>query len=198
MAIVIGFITILISIISYSLYIKDTLKGKTKPHGMTWLIWAFLNGFIFFQQMTHDAGPGSWVTASAAVACLTIFILSFRYGEKNITHLDWLCLVLVTAMFGYWFANPDPIIAVLLAVIVFLLGLLPTIRKSYRRAAEETIATYALNGVKFFIALFALSTIDVVTVAYPLTLFVVNISFAGYLLYSRKYVKQTKRKRKNI
>ena len=64
----IGLISLAIAVISYSLYITHTLKGYTKPHAITWLVWGLLNGSVFFEQLAGGAGPGAWVTAAAAVA----------------------------------------------------------------------------------------------------------------------------------
>jgi len=193
MNIFIAIITLCLAALSYGLYFRDVFRGHTRPHGVTWAIWAGLNGFIFVQQLVNGAGPGAWVTGIAAIANLCIFILSFRYGERNITRFDWLCLGLVGVAFSYWVFTADITGTIISAVVIFILGLLPTIRKSYRHASEETATTFALNGIKFLLAFFALDVVSFVTGVYPLTLFVANLGFAVYLVFLRKFVKQTKR-----
>lgn len=191
-----GLSTIVIAVVSYSIYLRDMFRGKTKPHSLTWFIWALLNSFIFFQQMTHDAGPGAWVTGTAAAANVVIFLLSLKYGEKHITKLDWLCLVSALAIFAFWFQTSDAVISVILACIIFVLGFTPTIRKAWRRAQEETVPTFVLNSLKFFIALFALESFTIITALYPMTLFVLNIGFAFYLIFRRSAYTKTKKRAK--
>ncbi|MAU34178.1 hypothetical protein CL689_05890 [Candidatus Saccharibacteria bacterium] len=183
----IGLISLAIAVISYSLYITHTLKGYTKPHAITWLVWGLLNGSVFFEQLAGGAGPGAWVTAAAAVANLFIFGLALRLGERTVTRFDWVCLALVGVLLLTWALIADPVIVVFLAITIFLLGLFPTLRKSATQAHEETASTYALNGFKFFLALLALNTITVTTALYPLVLFLVNCGFALYLVVARYY-----------
>ncbi len=196
MIIAIAVLTLLIALVSYSVYIRDVLAGKTRPHGMTWAIWAGLNGFIFFEQVMHGAGPGAWVTGAAAVANLAIFLLSFKFGEKNVTFFDWICLLLVGIFFSIWLSNADVTLAVLMAIAIFIIGLLPTVRKVYLGRSSETILTFFLNSLKFFLALFALQSFTVVTAAYPLTLGIVNLLFALYLVYVWRTRRSTNMKRK--
>jgi len=182
MHVLLGVVTILIAVVSYSLYFRDVLAGKTKPHAFTWLIWSSLNLLVFYTQLTNNGGPGAWVTGAAAVANGIIFLLALRYGERNIAWLDWLCLAAALLSLAVWLVYPDGEASILLASAVFVIGFIPTFRKSIHRAHEETAITFALNSVKFFIALFALTSISITTAVYPFLLFLVNGFFAGFLL----------------
>lgn len=194
----IAVVTLLIALVSYSVYIRDVLARKTRPHGLTWAIWAALNGFIFYQQVMFGAGPGAWVTGAAAVANIIIFILSFKFGEKNVTLFDWVCLLLVGIFFSIWIARADVTLAVLMAITIFIIGLLPTVRKVYLGKSNETIITFFLNSLKFLLALFALQSFTVVTAAYPVTLFIVNFLFALYLVYLWQKRQPLTKRRKRI
>lgn len=179
---ILGILTIIIAVCSYGLYFRDMFRGATKPHGLTWLIWAVLNGLMWYQQVQLGAGPGAWVTAVAATANLLICISAFVYGERTITRFDWLCGGLALVAISAWLNNPQGITSTILACLVFIIGLIPTFMKSLRNAAEETAATFALNGLKFFIALFALQVFSPATALYPFVLFIVNGSFALFLV----------------
>lgn len=180
-----GIITLCIAAVSYSLYFRNTLQGRTRPHGITWFIWGMLNVFIWYEQMTHGAGPGAWVTAVTAFANLAIFILAFRYGERHITRFDMMCLLLAGGVLLLQAIVGDAAVTTVLASGVFVIGFLPTWRKSIRAAGEETSTTFLLNGIKFFIAFLALDTVSVVTATYPLVLFAANILFVVFLLWRR-------------
>lgn len=196
MTVWLGLLTILIAVISYGFYLRDMLRGKTKPHGLTWLIWGTLNTFIFFQQLAADAGPGAWVTGSAALANLIIFALSFKYGERRVMLIDWFSLVAAVFVLVFWYQTSDAVLSVILACSISLLGFAPTIRKAWKGAHEETALTYALNSLKFLIALFALQTVNIVTALYPALLFVTNAGFAVYLLVRRARYSTIKHKNK--
>jgi len=200
MHIFLGTVAILIAVISYSLYFRDVLAGKTKPHAFTWLIWSSLNMFIFYAQIMNNGGPGAWVTGAAAIANGLIFLLALRYGEKNIALLDWLCLLIALTSLGIWLVYPDGELSILLACALFVIGFIPTLRKSFRKAHEETAITFGLNSIKFFIALFALSSVTITTALFPFLLFIINGFFACFLFVrqqsSAKRNKVRKRPRK--
>jgi chromate transport protein ChrA len=195
MDLLLGLIAVGIAIVSYGLYFKDIFARRTKPHGFSWFIWAILNAFICYEQIIHGGGPGAWVTGVAAFADTLIFLAAFRYGERNITKTDWVCMVLALLALGIWVINSDVVMSVILACSVFVIGFVPTLRKSLRRAHEETAITFALNGLKFLISLFALATFTVTTALYPAVLFVVNTTFAVYLYTQRRSHSLAKRRR---
>lgn len=189
-----GLLSVAIAFISYGLYLRDIFAGRTKPHGVTWLVWALLNGFIFTQQITNDGGPGAWVTGAAAIAGICIFILSFKHGERHITRLDWLCLAMVGVIVILWAQQVSDVTTVILACVVFLIGFIPTFRKSFKKPGEETILTFGLNSLKFFIALFALQSFTLITGLYPLFLGILNGCFVIYLVF-RRLMMHTKKRR---
>jgi len=193
---IIGVVSLLIAVISYGAYIRNIFRDKTKPHAITWLVWSILNTLVFFEQMESGAGPGAWVTGVAGLANLAIFVLALRYGERNITRFDWLCLGLVAVMLAFWSTISDPTLIVVIAVSIYLAGLFPTIRKVSKKANEETALTYGLNGFKFLLAFFALQSVTIATALYPLTLFIVNGSFVVYLLWARQQQGKTKRRKR--
>jgi hypothetical protein len=174
---------------SYSFYFRDIFKRQTKPHALTWFVWAILNSLIFIEQYTHDAGAGAWVTGTAALANIIIFFLSFKYGERSITKLDWLCLGIAIPVIGLWLLQTNDALTIILACAIFIIGFIPTLRKSYQKPGDETAITFGLNGTKFLIALFALSSFTMTTAFYPLVLAIVNILFVIYLLSRRNTLK---------
>ncbi|MEO6110021.1 MAG: hypothetical protein ABIP50_03365 [Candidatus Saccharimonadales bacterium] len=182
MTTLIGLISVLIAIVSYSLYFRDIFKRKTKPHAISWLVWGTLNTVICIQQLAHGAGPGAWVTGVAAFADFAIFLSAFKYGEKKITRLDWMCLAVAMVVLVLWGQDSNDIFTVILACTIFIVGMIPTFRKSLKNAHEETAITFALNGTKFFLALFALNTFTLNTALYPITLFLINGIFAVFLI----------------
>lgn len=201
MSIMLGLLTILIALTSYSFYFRDIFKHKTKPHTFTWFIWSILNAFIFYEQLVHNGGPGAWVTGVAAVANVAIFVAAFKYGERNITRLDWLCLMIALGAFGIWLLKADTELAVILASSVFVVGFIPTIRKTLKKVHEETAITFALNSLKFIVALSALSTTTITTALYPIVLCITNGSFAVFLIWrqvSARKIKPTKRAKNKL
>lgn len=192
---VLGGVAIALAVVSYSVYITHTIQGYTKPHAISWLIWSLLHTFVFFEQIEAGAGPGAWVTGASAIATLFIFFLAIVRGERRIVIFDWFCLLLVLGLFYFWSTLGDSSLAIGMATLIVVIGFIPTIRKSIHNPREETATTFALNSVKFLIAVFALNTVTLTTALYPATLFVLNGAFALYLVIAR-YLEHKKRKGK--
>lgn len=196
MGILLALIAMAIAVVSYGIYIRDILAGRTKPHAFTWGIWAVLAGFIFAEQYTHGAGPGSWPTAMVAVAGAIICVLALSHGTKKICALDWVSLGAALLVGCLWLTTHDPELSVILASIVFLLGFVPTVRKVLAGQPQETTLTYALNSFKFLLALLALQTFSVTTALYPLVLCVANAAFVVFLL--TVHTTRPYKKRRNV
>lgn len=182
----IGIITLVIATISYSFYFLNMFRHKTKPHAISWLIWSVLNAVTFLTQRSNGAGAGGWVTGFAAIACVMIFISSLKYGEKNITRIDWLCLILALATLGIWHGQRGSSIEVVLVAATFVIGFIPTIRKSIKKPRQETSITFFLNGFKFLLAITALNTVNLATALYPIVIVVMNFGFVTLLIIRRQ------------
>src|SRR3989338_10222221 len=88
-----GILAVLIALIGYIPYFRDIFLGKTKPHAFSWLVWTILTWTAFAGQLVAGAGPGAWVIGFSGIACVAVFLLALKKGEKNIYQSDWLCLI---------------------------------------------------------------------------------------------------------
>ena len=166
-----------IAFISYIPYFRDIFLGKTKPHAISWFIWGILTAIGFFGQVYDNGGPGAWVTGFTALIAFFIFVAALKKGEKNIVLIDWLSLAGALLALLLWYVTKTPLFSVILITVVDIFGFIPTFRKSYMKPHQETLITYFLSGLKFFIALFALSNLTVITSFYTISLIVMNWVF---------------------
>lgn len=88
----VGIVVVLLTFVGYVPYIRDIIKGKTKPHVYTWFLWGLVTSIAFALQISDRAGIGSLVTLAAAIVCFIIFFFGMRIGEKNITFSDKISL----------------------------------------------------------------------------------------------------------
>lgn len=182
----VGLIAVLISIIGYIPYFRDIFSGKTKPHAFSWLVWGVLNGIAFAGQIAGKGGPGAWAVGLTAVALCAIFVLSLLKGERDIKRFDWLCLGGAAVSLALWFATSGPLLAIILITIVDAFGFLPTIRKAYNKPHQETLITYEINTIKYFLVVLALQNYTLVTTLFPLAVALMNAAFVGMLILRRR------------
>ncbi len=185
MKIALGTIATLMALVAYAFYFRDILKGRTRPHAFTWLVWAALTAVAFAAQLDDGGGAGSWVTGFTAAASLAFFVLSLTHGEKDISRSDWLCLVGAALAALLWAVTDNALLAVILVCVIDGLGFAPTIRKSYFKPTEETLITYLLSGLKFILALIALENFSAITALYPASLVLLNLGFVVMLVIRR-------------
>lgn len=185
----IGVAAVLLTFIGYIPYILDTIKGKTKPHIYTWFIWGLVTAIAFALQVSDAAGFGAYVTLAAAIVCFFIFFIALKQGQKNVTKSDTLFFALSILALFLWLGIDQPLLSVILVSVVDILGFVPTIRKSWSKPFEETLISYAMNTLRFALALVALERYTIITILYPLTWVIANGLFTIYLIYRRSVVK---------
>lgn len=186
---ILGTASLLTATIGFAPYIADILNHKTKPHAFSWLVWAVLAGIAFGVQVTHEGGPGAWLMALTVIATLTIFLLSFRYGEKNILFVDWISLLLAGIALLLWLITDNPLMSVILISFIDVVGgFFPTMRKSLTNPYQETTVMYALFGCSLILSLMALSSRSLENIIYPASLVVANCGMVALLLIRRMQV----------
>jgi hypothetical protein len=184
---IIGTFAVLLTFISYIPYTRDIIKGKTKPHIYSWFLWGFVTLIAFALQLSDNAGPGAFVTLTAALLCSVVIILSFvKKGNSEIVLLDTLFLILAFIALALWLVAKQPLLSIILVTVVDLLGFLPTVRKSWNKPYSETLSFYWANTFRFLLATIALTRYTVITALYPISWMAINGLFALMLIWRRK------------
>lgn len=183
--IILGGAAVILAYVGYVPYFRDILKGTTKPHAFSWLIWGVLTSIGFAAQFVENGGAGAWVTGADAFACFLFFAYALKKGDRHFVFLDWISLFGAFVALLLWWFTDSPTLSVILITVTDIFGYLPTFRKGFYRPYEETAFTYALSSVKFWIALMALQTFSLATWLYPLYLAISNGIFTCMLLIRR-------------
>jgi hypothetical protein len=182
-----GFASLLVAALGYIPYISDVLRGKTKPHAYSWLVWSVLAVVGFGIQVQGDGGAGTWLLGLTALVTLFVFILSFKFGHTDIRPIDTYSLIAAGVIFVFWLVVKQPLVTVaLITVIEAVGGFFPTFRKSYKNPYEETALLYGIYAVSIAFSLLALKTYSSTNVLYPACVFFMDISLVAFLLIRRR------------
>ncbi len=187
----ISVIASLLVFVSYTPYVMDTIKGKTKPHIYSWLNASIVISILFGIQLTEGAGWGSLVTLSAALACFVISIFAFKNGFGYVKKIDTVLFSLSLITLGLWLFADQPALAATLLVAAEVLGFIPTIRKAWNKPYEETLFTWSVNAFRHTLAIFGLATINYSTAVFPVVWASVNLLFSIMLIARRKKLPKT-------
>jgi hypothetical protein len=178
-------------VISYIPYVLDVLKEKTHPHVYSWFVSGLLTFIVFGLQISKGAGWGAVPTFVGAVAGLLIFILSFIKKRSPITKSDTFFFLLALCAAGLWLVAHQPLLSVILISVADILAFIPTYRKSWRKPNQETALFYFVSSLRFTLSVIALQNYSVVTVLYPASTGIADVSTGLYLLFRRRVVKAT-------
>jgi hypothetical protein len=152
-----GILAIVVALVSLVPYVLDTLARKTTPHMYSWLIWALLQltaAVAILRENTLLSAAGTLVLGAASAI---VFLLSFKYGTKNITRFDKLCLVGALLAIGVWIFLENVLLSIILVTVIDFMGFLPTYRKAYEEPYSETAILYFCSMLSNIFSLFAIT-----------------------------------------
>ncbi|MFA7275386.1 MAG: hypothetical protein WC043_01130 [Pseudobdellovibrionaceae bacterium] len=183
---IIGGIAFLISLVGSLIYIKSILKGETTPHLFTWIIFGILTTIAFLAQIHDHGGPGAWSMGITALSCISIAVLSLKYGEKIFTLSDKIAFGASLTAILPWLLTDDPLGSVVLISLIDTVAMFPTLRKSWNKPYGENLTTYGIANVKTILSLAALTNLTLTTTLYPVAITLVNTGLIILCLWRRK------------
>ncbi len=181
-------VAIIASIIAFgnlAYYLVAINNGRTKPHLYTWLIWGIVTVVVAYTQFSSKGGAGSMITAIIAFNCFAIALLAFFKGEKEFTTSDKLCLAGCIVSIAIWPIFKAPLLSLVMVTIIDTLGFYPTLRKSYKSPHQENIVSFSIYGFTYFLSMFALEKINVLTSLYPIAISSTAFLLVGFLMIRR-------------
>jgi len=170
-------------------YVYSVLKGTTKPHVFSWVVWGTTTFVVFLAQLEGKGGTGAWPIGVSGV--ITIFIAMLAYtkrGDVTITKADWLFLVTALSSLPLWYVTSDPLMAVAILTTVDVLGFGPTIRKAYHQPQSEPLNFYALFAIRNLFVIMALEQYSLTTVLFPAVLGLTCLFIITLLIYRRQAI----------
>jgi hypothetical protein len=173
----------LVAVFSTLPYIRDTLKGKTKPNIVTWLTWCLLNTITAFAAYAAHANQTAIFAGAAALCTGFVVIVGLKRGVKKYTTFDIVCQILALVGIILWRLTGQPAVAISINIAADCIGVLPTYRHSWRLPHEETWQSYAIGGVSAVLAIASIQVFNYVSLAYPVYIFLSDASLVWVILY---------------
>jgi len=134
------YIAALIGVLGVLGYIRDTLRGNTFPHRITWFLWALIPLVTLVVQRRAHVGVQAVMTLSYFVTPMAVLVVSFvaRRGSWTITVFDWACGGVCLIAIAVYAATLRGDLAIGLLLRAELFAALPTVRKSWKAPETET------------------------------------------------------------
>ncbi|MFA5877386.1 MAG: hypothetical protein WC880_03405 [Candidatus Paceibacterota bacterium] len=159
-------LSLVLGVVSYIPYIRSMVRRQTTPHPYTWLIWSITTGTAAVGGWYGGGGNGVALLFLWAFSTFCIFLLSFKYGTKNITKGDVALLVLALLAILVWWQLNAPLFSILMVTAIDAFGYIPTIRKVFEEPWSEPLVSWFLFTATACIGLIALAQYNFLTVVY--------------------------------
>jgi hypothetical protein len=190
---VLGVLAGVVGVIDTVPYVRDTVRGTTRPHRGAWLIWSLLAIVVCLSQRADGA---SWTLAMAgtqAVVTSFVFVLAIRWGEGGVSPGEAATIGLAGVGVGAWLLVEDPTIATGGVMTADLLAIGLMVPKICRDPDSETLATYVLASVCGALAIGAVGAFDVALLVYPAYYCLINAGISALILSRRARATRTPR-----
>lgn len=167
-------LSVIFTLICIIPYARDILKGQTKPNLVSWITWTILTSVATVAAWSAGEHTAAIFTGSAAIETLAVVLLGLHRGYVTYAPFDVACQLGAITGFVLWWVFNSPAVAVVAAVIIDLIGALPTVRHAWINPQEETSLTYALAAVGGAFALLALGSYTWTNLPYAVYVVAIN------------------------
>lgn len=181
----IAIIAALLAIVGGVPYLRAVLKHRVQPHPYTWLVGSIVSLITFFGMVAKGAGIGALPTAVSEGFTILIFLLSLRYGFKDVSRLDSLFLFVALIGIVPWFLTKDPTLSVMIAVTIDVISFIPTIRKTWKYPGTESSSIYAMNVLRHLLTLYALGAYNIATTLHSIVMIILNFCMTTLIVRNR-------------
>ncbi len=185
LVVILGLAAGLIGVLDTIPYVRDTLRGSTRPHRGTWLIWGVLAVVVSLSQYADGASWSLVMAGVQAVLTSLVFGLSIRRGEGGVSRADITMIAIAGGGVIGWIAADEPLVATACVVAADLIGAGLMVPKTYRDPHSETLITFAFASLGGALAAGAVGAIDVSLLLYPVYYCVINGAIA-LLIWERR------------
>jgi hypothetical protein len=159
-----------------AVYVRDTIRGVTRPNRVTFLLWAIAPLLAFAVELDEGVGLRALMTFVIGFGPLVIFAASFvnRSSVWRIGRLDYICgFVSLLGTVG-WLVSRHGTVALVAAVAADGLAAVPTIVKSWKDPDSETATLYFTGVANAGITLLTVHQLTLAVVAFPAYVLIVG------------------------
>lgn len=101
-------------------YILAILKGRTKPHQLSWLVFVIMNAIVFFSQYFEGARQSVLISFMFLLGSIIIFLLSLKFGTRDTSRWDWALFTFAICTIIVWTLTKSNATAIWLTLLIDL------------------------------------------------------------------------------
>ena len=130
-------------------YIFSIIRGETKPHQFTWLIFTIMNAVVLTSQFLEGARASVLISVIFFVYSAVDFCLSLRYGVRNTSKYDRILFGLALATIVLWLLTRSNELAIWLTVLIDFFATAMLVLKVKRHPGSEPFWLWFIATMAF-------------------------------------------------
>lgn len=115
-----AFLSTVFGIFTVIPYLFSIIKGKTKPHQLTWLVFTIMNGILLFSQYFEGGRASILITLIFFIGSTLIFILSLKFGIRDSSKWDRTLFLFAILTIIVWVLTKNNTVAIWLTILIDL------------------------------------------------------------------------------
>lgn len=180
----------IITVAGNVVYARETVRGRTQPNRVTWLLWSLAPMIAFAAELVQHVGLNALLTFSVGFGPLLVVGASFLDPKAyaRLTRLDIACGVLSLAALIGWALTRHGDVAIALSVVSDLLGALPTLRKAQRDPRSESASAFVSDVIGAVLTLLTIPAArwGFATAAFPVYILLMGTTLSALILVPRR------------
>lgn len=167
-----------VQLVGIFFYIRETVRGETKPNRVTWLMWSVAPLIGSVAAFSDGVRWAALPVFMSGFAPLLVFIASFVNSKPywKLEKFDYFCGVCSILALVLWGITKEPLIAIIFSIASDGFAAVPTIIKSWKHPDSESVEAYTTGLFNSLTSFFALRTFGISELAFPIYLVLVNSS----------------------
>jgi hypothetical protein len=137
-------------------YVLAILKGKTKPHQFSWLIFSIMNGIVLFSQYFAGGRESVLISLIFFLGSIVVFLLSLKYGLHDSSRWDRVLFVFALCTIVIWLITKSNDVAIWLTLIIDLAATSMTILKIKNQPDSEDPIPWIIASVAYVFTILTL------------------------------------------
>ena len=152
-----------------AVYLRDTLRGTTKPNRVTWLLWGVAPLLAAAVEFDDGVGLRALPTFMVGFMPLLVFFGSFHNPASvwRIRRIDYACGAVSVVGTVVWLATRNGVLAISAAIAADFMAGVPTLMKSWSHPETETVHSYVGAVVSMIIVLLTVQHWSFDVAAFP-------------------------------
>lgn len=179
-----------VQLIGIIAYIKETIKGNTKPNKVTWLMWAVAPLIATAAALSDGVRLAVLPVFMSGFGPLLVFIvsLSSKKAYWKLERFDYFCGAFSILALVLWVITKEPTVAIIFAILSDGFAAIPTLVKMWKYPETESPGPF-IGGLFSILTSFAAIKIwNFSSLAFPIYLISINVALL-FSLYRKRLFK---------